>query len=104
MAQSVTCPTLAQVVISRFVGLSAVSGSMLTAQSPELASDAVSPSLSAPPLIMLCLSLSQKEIINISPEISLDVANGIEPLTYSAFIIFHKLDYPGLADFSLVTQ
>ena len=42
----------------RFVGLSPASGSVLTAQSPEPASDSVSPSLSAPPL--LTLSLSQK--------------------------------------------
>ena len=35
-------------------------GSVLTAQSLEPASDSVSPSLSAPPSLMLCLSLSQK--------------------------------------------
>ena len=36
------------------------SGSGLMAQSLELVSDSVSPSLSAPPPFMLCLSLSQK--------------------------------------------
>ena len=60
MALSVKRPTLAQVMISRFMGSSPASGSMLTAQSLEPASDSVSPSLSAPPLLVLCLSLSQK--------------------------------------------
>ena len=36
-------------------------GSVLTAQSLELASDSVSPSLSAPPLLALCLSLSKNK-------------------------------------------
>ena len=58
MAQSVERPASAQVMISRFVGLSPVLGSVLTARSLEPASDSVSPSLSAPPLLMLCLSLS----------------------------------------------
>ena len=60
VAQSVERLTLAQVMISRFVSLSPTSGSVLTAQSLEPASDSVSPSLSAPPLLMFCLSLSQK--------------------------------------------
>ena len=60
MAQSVKHLTSAQVTISRFVGSSPPSGSALTAQSLEPASDSVSPSLSAPPLLMLCLSLSLK--------------------------------------------
>ena len=34
------------------------SGSVLTARSPEPASNSVSPSLSAPPLLVLCLSFS----------------------------------------------
>ena len=50
--------TLAQVVISQFVGLSPPLGSVLTAGSLEPASDSVSSSLSAPPLLRLCLSLS----------------------------------------------
>ena len=60
MAQSVKRPTSAQAMISQFVCLSPMSGSVLTVQSLEPASDSVSPSLSAPPLLMLCLSLSLK--------------------------------------------
>ena len=60
VAQSVECPTSAQIMISHSVSLSPVLGSVLTAQSLEPASDSVSPSLSAPPLLMLCLLLSQK--------------------------------------------
>ena len=52
-------PTSAQVTISRFVGSSPASGSVLTAQNLEPASGSVSPSLSAPPPLMLCLSLSK---------------------------------------------
>ena len=51
----------AQVAISQFVSSSPASGSVLTAaQSPEPASDSVSPSLSAPPQLTVCLSLSLK--------------------------------------------
>ena len=57
VAQSVRHPTSAQVVISQFVSLSPASGSVLTTQSPEPAPDSVSPSLSAPPLLVLYLSL-----------------------------------------------
>ena len=60
VAQLVKRPTSAQVMISQFVGSSPASGSVLTAHSLEPASDSVSPSLSAPPPFMLCLSLSQK--------------------------------------------
>ena len=60
VAQSVEHPASARVVISQFVGSSPTSGSVLTAQSLEPASDSVSPSLSAPPQLMLCLSLLQK--------------------------------------------
>ena len=60
VAQSVGRPTSAQVTISRFMGSSPASGSVLAAQSLEPVSDSVSPSLCAPPLFMLCLSLSQK--------------------------------------------
>ena len=45
MAQSIKHPTSAQVMISQFVSLSPASGSGLTAQSPEPASDSVSPSV-----------------------------------------------------------
>ena len=58
VAQSVKRPTSAQVMSSRFVRSSHASGSVLTAQSLEPVSDSVSPSLSDPPLFMLCLSLS----------------------------------------------
>ena len=60
VAQLVKHPTSAQVRISRFVSSSPVSGSVLTAQSLEPASDSVSPSLSALPMLMLCLSVSLK--------------------------------------------
>ena len=60
VAQSVKHLTSAQVTIPQFVSLSLASGSVLTAQSLEPASYSVSPSLSAPSLLMLCLSLSQK--------------------------------------------
>ena len=60
MAQSVERPTSAQVMISRSVSSSPASGSVLTAQRLEPASDSVSPSLSVPPLFMFCLSLSLK--------------------------------------------
>ena len=58
VAQLVKHLTLAQVMISWFVGSSPALGSVLTAQSLEPASNSVSPSLSAPPLLMLCLSVS----------------------------------------------
>ena len=61
MAQSAKHPPSAQVVISRSVSSSPASGSALTARSPEPASDSVSPSLSARPLLTPCLCLSQKE-------------------------------------------
>ena len=60
VAQSVERPTSAQVMISRFVSLSPALGSVLTAQSLESASDSVSPSLSAPPSLVLCLCLRNK--------------------------------------------
>ena len=60
VAQLVERPTSAQVMISRSVSSSPASGSALTAQSLEPVSDSVSPSLSASPLLMLCLSLFQK--------------------------------------------
>ena len=56
MAQSVTPPTLAQVMISQFVSSSPESVSGLTAQSLEPASDSVS--LSACPLSSAACSVS----------------------------------------------
>ena len=60
VAQWVKCPTLAQVIISRYMSSSPALGSVLTAQSMEPASDSVFPPLSAPPLLTLCLPPSQK--------------------------------------------
>ena len=62
MAQSVKRQTLAQVRISQFVSSSPTSGSVPIAQSLEPASDPVSPSLSTPPMLALCLSLSLSKI------------------------------------------
>ena len=59
VAQLVRCQTLTQVMIPRFVGLSPTLVSVMKAQSLEPARDSVSPSLSVPPLLMLCLSLSR---------------------------------------------
>ena len=59
VAQSVKHPTSAQVMILWFVSSSPVSGSVMTAQSLEPASDSVSPSLSAPSTAHV-LSLSLK--------------------------------------------
>ena len=60
VAQLVKHLTLAQVIISWSVGLNPVLGSVLTAQSLEPAWDSVSPSLSAPPPLILCLSKMNK--------------------------------------------
>ena len=63
MAQLVTRPTSAQVVISQFVGSSPASDSGPTAPSPEPAWDSVSPPLSAPPpadTLSLSLTLKNK--------------------------------------------
>ena len=56
VAQSLGVPPSAQVMISRFVGSSPRSGSVLTTQSLEPAWDSVSPSFSTPPSLTLCLS------------------------------------------------
>ena len=60
VARSVKRPTSAQVMISQLGSSSPVSGSVLTAQSLEPASDSVFPSLSVPPLLMLGLSVFKK--------------------------------------------
>ena len=64
MAQSAKCPTSAQVMISGSMSSSPVLGSVLTAQSLEPASDSVSPSLSASPLLTPSLSFSLKKMNN----------------------------------------
>ena len=61
VAQSVKRPTSAQVMILRSVSSSPASGSVLTTQSLEPASASVSPSLSAPPSLVFCLSKINKE-------------------------------------------
>ena len=60
LAQSVKHPTSAQVMMSGLEGSSLASGSVLTAQSLEPASDSVSPPLSSPPLHSHSVSLSFK--------------------------------------------
>ena len=60
MAQLVKHPTLAYVMIPQFKGSSTASGSVLTAQSLKPTSDSVFPSLSAPPRLVLSLSLKNK--------------------------------------------
>ena len=60
VAESVKQPTSAQVMISWFMSLNPASGSVLSAQSLEPASDSVSPSLSAPPPLTHMPSLSLK--------------------------------------------
>ena len=52
--------TLAPVMISWFLSSSPMLASVLTAQSLEPALDSLFPSVSAPPMLTLCLSLSQK--------------------------------------------
>ena len=61
VAQSVKHPTSAQVMISWLVSSSPTLGSGLMVQSLDPASDSVSPSLSAPPLLSLALSLPLKK-------------------------------------------
>ena len=65
MAQSIKHLTSTQVMISWFMSLSPTSGSVLTAQSLEPASDSVSPSLSASPPLTLCLSKINKTLKNL---------------------------------------
>ena len=62
MAQSVKRPTWAQVMISQFMGLSPVSGSVLTAQSLEPALDSVSLALCPSPAQAVSISLSLSKI------------------------------------------
>ena len=58
VAQSLARWTSAQVTMSRLVGSSPASGSVLAAQGLESALDSGSPSLPASPVLTLCLSLS----------------------------------------------
>ena len=61
VTQLVKHPFLAQVMISWFVNSSPALDSVLTVWSLEPASDSVSPSLSAPFLLVLSLSLKNKQ-------------------------------------------
>ena len=70
MAQSVERPTLAQVMISQSVSSSLTLSSVLTAQSLEPASGSMFLSLSAPPMLMLCLSLSLNNKCKKKPKLS----------------------------------
>ena len=65
VAQSVGHLISAQVMISQSMSSSPRSSSVLTAQSLEPASDSMSPSLSAPHPVTLCLPLSKINIKNI---------------------------------------
>ena len=71
MAQSVECWTSAQVMISQSVSSSPTSGSVLTAQSLEPASDSVSPSLS----LSLYPSPANARSLSLSLSLSLSVKN-----------------------------
>ena len=62
VAQLVKCPTSVQVMISQFMSPSPTSGSVLTAQSLEPASDSVSPFLSLPMPRLCSVSLSLSKI------------------------------------------
>ena len=77
VARLVKFPTSAQVTILWFMGSSPTSGCLLSVQSPnDWASDPLSPSLSAPALLVRCLSashsFSQKNKINVQKEEILD--------------------------------
>ena len=64
----IPCLTLAQVVISPFVGSSPASGCVLTAQSLEPASDSVSSSLSSSPTPSLSLKNKKKKKLHPSAD------------------------------------
>ena len=68
VAQSVKRLTLAQGMISWFMGLSPASGSVLTAQSLEPASDCVSFSLCPSSTCALSLSLKNKQTFKTKKE------------------------------------
>ena len=60
VAEFVQCPTLAQIIISQFMSSSPMSGSVLTVQSLEPASDSVFPSLFLWPSLAHTPSLKNK--------------------------------------------
>ena len=65
VARSVKHPTLAQVMISQFVGSSPTLGSVLTLRAWNLL-QIMCPPLSAPSPLMLCLSLSLNHALSLS--------------------------------------
>ena len=95
VVQSVKCPTSAQVMISQLVSSSPASGSVLTAPSLEPASDSVSPSLSAPPLLTLCLSLSTNKQTNKQTNIenSFCLSSYIKFMHWSIFFLLDPLTF-----------
>ena len=87
VAQSVKSPTSTQAMISWFMGSGPALGgaSVLTAQSLEPALDSVS--LSAPPLLMLCLYLSRinKHFKKLLEDILVRGATGLHTLMLQIF-------------------
>ena len=79
MAQLVKQLTLAQVMMWQFVGSSPASGSVLTAQSLEPASDSVSSPVSAPPMLMPCLSIIK---INVKKIFKLKIKFFVQFITF----------------------
>ena len=68
VAQLVKHPTSAQIMISQFLSLSPALGSVLTAESLELASDSVSPSLCSSPTRALSVSKINVKKIKMIPK------------------------------------
>ena len=93
VAQSVRCPTLAQVMNSQFVSSSPTSDSMLTAQSLDLASDSVSPSLCPSAACALSVSLSLSLKINKYLKKKKNICRGrhILKITTAISVVSHAL-------------
>ena len=94
VAQSVKRPTLAQVMISQSISSSPASGSVLTAQSLEPASDSVSPSLCPSSTHALSLSASQKERNIINSNHSLGTGDAFNHPASFAYLYNHRCHYP----------
>ena len=89
VVQSVKRPTSAQVMISLFMSSGPASGSVLTAQSLEPASDSGSPSLSVPPPLMLCLSVKNKHLKKLKENISILWYPELGTIIYANIFIFY---------------
>ena len=87
VAQLVERPTLIHVMISRSMGLSPASGSVLTPQSLEPALDSVSHTLSVPLLFMPSLSLSLSLSISLPLSLCQKYIN-IKNILKNIFILF----------------